>query len=110
MCIRDSPEAVLLQIKRYLQDDGFIAMSIPNVAFLMVRMKLLLGKFDYAEEGILDRTHLRFYTLKTLKSMVSRCGYKIVLIKVRTPRWYLSKLANLWKGLLAYEFVIMAKK
>lgn len=47
-----------------------IVLSIPNVAFGAVRVALLKGDFDYVDSGLLERTHLRFFTLRTIKDLV----------------------------------------
>ncbi len=76
-----------LALKRIigLQPSGckFI-ISVPNVANILVRLSLLFGHFDYAERGILDRTHLRFFTYKTFISLLKEAGLDILCIHV-TP-------------------------
>ena len=76
-----------LALKRIigLQPSGckFI-ISVPNVANILVRLSLLFGRFDYAERGILDRTHLRFFTYKTFISLLKEAGLDILCIHV-TP-------------------------
>lgn len=52
-----------------------------NVAFFIVRFQLLLGHFNYGQRGILDLTHTRLYTFKTLQKLFRQCGYKIVKTK-----------------------------
>ncbi len=52
-----------------------------NVAFFIVRFQLLLGHFNYGKRGILDLTHTRLYTFKTLQKLFRQCGYKIVKTK-----------------------------
>lgn len=66
--LRD-PERILKAYRKYLSRDGRIVVSLPNVANLYVRIKLLFGKFDYQERGIMDKTHLRFFTLSSAKSL-----------------------------------------
>lgn len=73
-----NPDATLIKFKKYLKNDGAIIVSLPNIARIEIRLKLLLGKFDYEEIGILDRTHLRFFTLKTAKHLLEKNGYKII--------------------------------
>ena len=72
------PEMILTEAKKLLRPGGRIIVSIPNVAHWRVRLGLLRGKFTYTESGILDRTHLRFYTLATGREMIERCGYRIL--------------------------------
>ena len=72
-----NPEKVLEEIKSKLKDDGEIVVSLPNVRNWGVIVSLLDGSFDYADFGILDRTHLRFYTLETATKMIENSGYFI---------------------------------
>jgi hypothetical protein len=101
--------------------------SVPNVANLWVRLNLLFGVFDYADRGILDRTHLRFFTRKTLAAMVKNVGLDIVSIQV-TPiplelvsSFFISPvgkeiysafawLTSLFPTLMGYQFIVEAKK
>jgi len=69
-----NPEPHLVALKSLLTDRGFIALSTPNIAFASVRLALLEGRFDYVNSGILERTHLRFYTQKTLKQLFEVVG------------------------------------
>jgi len=99
------PDSVLITFKKYLNPEGFAIASIPNIARLEFRIKLLLGKFNYEESGILSRGHLRFFTLKTAKELFESSGYKIAKIdytgfgsKFRIlPTWF------------AFQFIIIAK-
>ncbi len=52
-----------------------------NVAFFIIRFQLLLGHFNYGKRGILDLTHTKLYTFKTLEKLLRQCGYKIVKTK-----------------------------
>lgn len=76
------PGRALLQIKSLLKDDGFIIASIPNIAHGSVRLSLLQGKFDYQDLGILDNTHLRFFTRKSVISLFENVGYSAQIIDV----------------------------
>jgi len=69
-----NPEPLLAALKSLLTDGGFIALSTPNIAFASVRLALLEGRFDYVDSGILERTHLRFYTRRTLQRLFDTCG------------------------------------
>lgn len=69
-----NPEPVLRSLKSLLSPGGSLIISTPNVAFASVRLALLNGCFDYVDSGILERTHLRFYTLKTLRRLFSVSG------------------------------------
>jgi SAM-dependent methyltransferase len=103
-----------------------VIVSLPNVAHLYVRLSLLRGRFDYTERGILDRTHLRFFTMKTARALVEAGGLQLASIgatpvplplvhhafgegQALFPLHALNHwLANRLKPLLAYQFVLEA--
>ena len=66
------PEDVLVFFLKYIKYNGRIVISLPNIANIRIRLSLLLGNFNYTTTGILDRTHLHFYTKKTAKKDFSK--------------------------------------
>jgi 2-polyprenyl-3-methyl-5-hydroxy-6-metoxy-1,4-benzoquinol methylase/septal ring factor EnvC (AmiA/AmiB activator) len=74
--LRD-PWRVLDESRRFIAPGGFAAISIPNVAHGAVRIALLRGAFDYAQAGLLDDTHLRFFTRATVADLCTRAGFTI---------------------------------
>ena len=112
------PLRTLVKFKKYLKPEGKFFISLPNVANYRVRMNLLTGRFNYTEIGLLDKTHLRFFTINTAKQLVSDAGLKIVKVDA-SPSWnssnkLLNKLYYLitktWKSLFAYSILILASK
>src|SRR5262245_3365506 len=119
------PAAVLRRYRAALKRDGTMIISVPNVANIFIRLSLLFGRFDYADRGILDRTHLRFFTLRSLKQLLQECGLDIRRI-LATPIplqlvWPVTDrrsfalvhdchylMVRLWKTLFAYQFVVEA--
>jgi 2-polyprenyl-3-methyl-5-hydroxy-6-metoxy-1,4-benzoquinol methylase len=77
--LRD-PAKLLQECQRLLKPGGQIVVSIPNVANITVRLSLLLGRWDYTERGILDRTHVKFYTQKTARALLEENGYEITRV------------------------------
>jgi len=72
------PEQVMkFFIGKYLEEGGSVIISLPNVANWQVRRDLLLGKFNYTDTGIMDKTHLHFYTFKSAKQLIIRNNMKI---------------------------------
>ncbi|MFN8005699.1 MAG: class I SAM-dependent methyltransferase [Terriglobia bacterium] len=72
------PAGTLKMFYRNLTSEGLVYISLPNIACFYVRIGLLCGKFDPLEEGgILDKTHLHHYTLKTAKQMIREAGLQI---------------------------------
>lgn len=76
----NNPFEVLKKIRKQLTFK-YLIVSLPNVAFISVRAKLLLGKFDYTDQGIMDESHVKFYTLKSTKKLFEKCGFRIVEVK-----------------------------
>lgn len=71
--LRD-PSAALADAVRLLADEGHVVVSIPNVAHADVRLMLLEGRWEYQEHGLLDDTHLRFFTREGLHDLLAGCG------------------------------------
>jgi 2-polyprenyl-3-methyl-5-hydroxy-6-metoxy-1,4-benzoquinol methylase len=121
-----NPAATLASLRHALATTGEVVISIPNVAHLWVRLSLLLGRFEYAERGILDRTHLRFFTRRSLAALVREAGLRITratstpvpLYQVVPEPWHgralaaahalSARSARLLPRLLAYQFVVGA--
>ncbi|NEU83752.1 glycosyltransferase [Nostoc sp. UIC 10630] len=70
-----NPWKVLEETKQILKKDGYVIASIPNIAHGAIRLSLLQGKFEYTELGILDNTHLRFFTRETVEELFKIPGY-----------------------------------
>ncbi|AZI58524.1 methyltransferase domain-containing protein [Nakamurella antarctica] len=81
--LRD-PLPTLRQARQLLNPDGYIVISIPNVSHGDVRMSLLLGRFQYRNLGLLDTTHLRFFTRDTLQELLTDAGF--IATEVRTTK------------------------
>jgi 2-polyprenyl-3-methyl-5-hydroxy-6-metoxy-1,4-benzoquinol methylase len=122
------PRTALIALNRTLAPGGTVIVSVPNVAHLWMRLSLMLGRFDYADRGILDRTHLRFFTRRTFLAFLRDAGLTVVDLRV-TPvplpvvvpeRWHgawlhglhgLSALAaRAWPRGLAYQFVAICRR
>jgi SAM-dependent methyltransferase len=68
------PEQFMLELLRVLAPGATILLSVPNVAHWSVRLPLLFGTFRYTERGILDRTHVRFFTRRSLRQFLKEIG------------------------------------
>ena len=76
-----SPWAVMIQWAKMLTQDGVVIASIPNIAHRTIREQLERGIFRYETAGILDITHLRFFTKTSICQLFYRAGLKITDIK-----------------------------
>ncbi|MDD5373385.1 MAG: class I SAM-dependent methyltransferase [Sulfurimonas sp.] len=69
-----SPDKVLIASKEFLKEDGNILVSLPNIAHNAIVMELLRDKFTYSKTGLLDNTHIRFFTNSSFLELAKRCG------------------------------------
>jgi 2-polyprenyl-3-methyl-5-hydroxy-6-metoxy-1,4-benzoquinol methylase len=72
--LRD-PHVPLRAFHRLLTPEGRLLVSVPNVAQVRIRWMHLRGRWDYTPEGIMDETHLRWFTFASLRSLLKRCGW-----------------------------------
>jgi 2-polyprenyl-3-methyl-5-hydroxy-6-metoxy-1,4-benzoquinol methylase len=121
------PEVTLQKLVRLQSPGTLFIVSVPNIANLWIRLNLLVGRFDYSDRGILDRTHLRFFTRKTLTELLKSTNLEILSLQV-TPiplelvsSFFLSvpgkslhslfaRLTSFVPTILGYQFVVKARK
>ena len=72
------PIGILRGYLDLLSEGGSVIVSLPNVGLWSVRLNLLAGRFHYDETGVLDRTHLRFFTRRTARELIEHAGLEIV--------------------------------
>jgi 2-polyprenyl-3-methyl-5-hydroxy-6-metoxy-1,4-benzoquinol methylase len=120
------PERLLALLGPLLAPGGVLMLSLPNVANVTVRATLALGRFPYVDRGILDRTHLRFYTRASARALLADAGYAIgfetataMPVELAWPalsrpplaapvRGAARILAGIWPTLFGYQFVFEA--
>lgn len=98
------PDRLLEGLREKLRPEGIVLVALPNIAHYSIRIRLALGRFDYTDEGILDRTHLRFYTLRTARSLFESCGIEILSESPTSSALPMSVL-RLWPTALSTRFV-----
>jgi len=121
------PEELLSALKPLLKTDGALLVSLPNVANITVRLGLLFGRFAYTPRGILDRTHLRFFTRATGRTLLEQNGYRVASVEATAMPLELAVpalgrpplaglvhaaaigAARLWPTLFGYQFVYEAR-
>ena len=121
------PWLLLNSYGRYLKPDGRVVASIPNIRFYAVIARLIFNRWDYRESGILDRTHLRFFTLPTIKEMFLCAGLRIERIQRKyrlfedqsrigragavASRLFCRFLAPLpWRHFFTFQYLVVARK
>lgn len=91
------PLTVLKSMKGLLDEDGYMIISLPHVGHSVIHACLLEENFEYADSGLLDRTHIRFFGIKNMQKLFEDAGMKIVHAEfvVRTPKY--TEFAKLWE-------------
>ena len=120
------PESVLSGLKAWTVKDGELIVSLPNVVNIYVRLSILLGRFRYHRKGILDATHLHFYTSKSARRLLEKTGWVVDRHEVtaipagiifpflrKTPFRFLHTAlygcTRLFKGLLGYQLLFYCR-
>lgn len=98
-----------------LSSNGVVVASIPNVQNLDVVWRLVRGRWDYRDRGLLDRGHLRFFTLRTIRALFAQAGLKIVHIGYRYRRSFsrevLCALTAGWtRAFFTRQYLVIARK
>ena len=103
------PLEVLALAKQHLSPGGTIIVSLPNVAHHSIRTMLLKGKWDYQDTGIMDRTHVAFYTRTTAEALIRQAGLRVVATEHTSPKRGLwSAISRIDPTLTAVQFVVIA--
>jgi 2-polyprenyl-3-methyl-5-hydroxy-6-metoxy-1,4-benzoquinol methylase len=106
------PWALLREVPKQLAPGGKVLAAIPNIAFLPVILQMLKGRWDYTDEGTLDRTHVRFFTLATAREMFEQEGYEVEVCvganSLADSRRVLRPFKPLLRGLQFLHVVIVA--
>jgi len=112
------PERVLDALVPCLKPGGRALLSLPNIGFAANRLTHLLGRWDYKDYGILDRTHLRFFTKDSMVALAELAGLRVVRVEgyvglhkypwlVREPlRW----LGRTWPSMFAIQIVLETER
>lgn len=127
------PWETLKRYQKYLKKDGIVIASIPNISHFSVLGKILRGNFFYEDAGILDRTHLRFFTKDSAIRIFEDCGYEVINVEANkdyingraldnreiiqsAAHAFLQSMAfdankiSIPEGLFAIQYVLVAKK
>lgn len=118
------PERFLLALRHAMTGTHtpLVMVSVPNIGFVLARLNLLFGRFNYADRGILDITHKRFFTASSLKNCLQETGFVVdrmsgIGVPMRSlgggPLFRLmgglsALLARAWPRLFAFQLLITA--
>jgi O-antigen biosynthesis protein len=118
------PWRIIREAKNYLQDDGKIIASIPNIAHASVILSLLDDEFQYNPSGLLDKTHIRFFTKKSIYNFFESNGFYIEEIDFTKANWkqteFIFTTKQFPESLISfinekpereiYQYIVVAKK
>lgn len=109
-----NPLGVLHQTRELLNPGGRVLICLPNIAHWTIRAKLLVGNFRYQSFGILDFTHMRFFTIESAKQMIAEAGYRLIWFRPVIGGRYNEKYRSLWQhlanilpGLFSYQMMFL---
>jgi 2-polyprenyl-3-methyl-5-hydroxy-6-metoxy-1,4-benzoquinol methylase len=112
----NDPGKVLRQIHGWLKDDGRVVCCLPNVRYWKVWRSLIFnGDWKYASEGIMDQTHLRFFTTKSFKRLLTESSFVVERQDMRIAVGRKQRLFNhltlgLFKEFLGFQMLFLARK
>lgn len=75
------PLGELVKVAPFVRPDGVVIVSVPNVAHWSIRLDLLRGRFRYAQYGLMDATHLRWFTEETIRQVMDQAGLDVVHVQ-----------------------------
>jgi 2-polyprenyl-3-methyl-5-hydroxy-6-metoxy-1,4-benzoquinol methylase len=109
---------LLKQIARILAPEGQVFISVPNIANTRVILNLIVGRFEYSEYGVMDSTHLRFYTPFSLARLLTELGFIILVLEGQTKysgrqgfKYLISRLLTFARiYLMEHQFLVFIKK
>lgn len=110
------PEKILDNLKDKLSTEGRFVISLPNFNFWLTFRNILKGEFEYEEFGVMDVTHFRFFTRKSIINMCGRKSLKIVKMEgingLYSMKWRLINIITLriFKDLIHQQWAIVLKK
>jgi len=105
--LRD-PGAVLRKLRRYLAPGAWVLAGSPNVAHHSVVRMLARGRWDYTTAGILDETHLRWFTPETYRELFEQAGYRVEVVAPASPLRIKAKLFN-WVTRGCFEHLLFSQ-
>lgn len=100
-------EELIKQLTQLLDRGGIMIVSLPNIAQIFFRFLHLFGKWSYQETGVMDKSHLHFYTRETAEKLLVKSKLKILEI---VPSGTIVSFINILPTLLASQFVFISRK
>src|SRR3989344_2103932 len=108
--ISESAASEAKKIHLLLGEKGEIIITTPNILLWTNRVKILMGKFEYTNQGLMDFGHIRFFTYKYLNKVLKESGFKIIKENHIIFPGKLTKILKNWPSIFATQFIIKAEK
>ena len=116
-------DMIISKLKKYLKDDGQFIFSIPNISHASIKTQILLNKWIYADTGLLDATHVKFFTRSSISELFTNCALKITYLDCVVNNISFMQDASLWSQLsfpvkyfilkdkesFVYQYIVVAK-
>jgi len=110
-----TPLSILGASATYLKPSGKVAISLPNIAFIYYRLSHLFGFWEYKESGVMDKTHLIFFTIRSAKKMAQNAGFKIISEKYYIGlenrrsilKWTMKLLSKILPSLFCMQIILV---
>jgi 2-polyprenyl-3-methyl-5-hydroxy-6-metoxy-1,4-benzoquinol methylase len=96
------PWGVLRELRPLLNPGGRVLLSVPNIAHWTARTNLMMGRFDYTDGYLMDRTHLRWFTWKSARELATSSGYRVVEEQVV----FKPRFARFWRAFNGFQIVL----
>ena len=117
------PEQLFEDVKKLLKPDGVLLFSIPNITHLAAGLELVLGKFDYQNSGLLDATHVRFYSRESFVAKLASSGIYVEEIDTVKkdvdqtefagfklfPKNWIREITDFREDALTYQWIMTAR-
>lgn len=115
-------DMALQKVRSWLKPSGCLVLSVPNVSHLKVVVNILQGRWEYEDAGILDRTHVRFFTIQSIQKCLEKNGFQVVQVgrkvfelgnawdEVRDELVQLKTLSVKKEDLETYQIICVAEK
>ena len=122
------PISVLFRVVKHQRSDTSFFISVPNVANIWIRLNLMFGRFEYTDHGLLDKSHLHFFTLDSFKEIIKQVRLEITSIAItpiplqllhpffettqlgRTLFSLFNSITQLIPRILGYQFIVEARR
>nr|WP_272129237.1 methyltransferase domain-containing protein [Synechococcus sp. AH-551-E11] len=121
-----NPLSVINGICDLLTIDGQMLIALPNICHWRTRLQITRGKFDYQDDGVLDRTHLRFFTYWSAIELIDECPELVLLnnwavggsilgplrkiLPAKICKWLDHIATKVWPNLFGYEIHLLVRK